>query len=127
MKSLTCLLALLAALPGSARAVSEPPTRQTLVTVKVSTSLPGLSPEAAETRLTNPLEQALRALSTLERMRSTSSEGRSVIWLQLRAATPLAALRQVRHQVSLAAPVLPAELKWPEVVESPDLGWPEPG
>ncbi len=42
----------------------------------------GSTPEEVETLITRPVEEALATLSGVERMRSTSSEGRSQIFLQ---------------------------------------------
>ena len=51
----------------------------TFPVVAVSTGLPGASPEEVETQVTKPVENSLASISNIEAIRSSSSEGVSVI------------------------------------------------
>jgi multidrug efflux pump subunit AcrB len=88
--------------------------------VQIRTTVAGISPEDAETRLTQPLELALQSLSSVARTRSVSSDGGSTVWVQVHAATGEEALRQVALRVEQAAPRLPTPREGPTLSLSHD-------
>src|SRR5688500_7976378 len=51
-------------------------------TVVVVTAAPGTSPQAVETEITNPIEDAVNTISGIDQMSSTSAEGVSSVTIQ---------------------------------------------
>ena len=83
--------------------------------VTVSTAWPGASTEDIESAITLPLEQALRTVSDLENMTSTSSQSISVISLEFPEGSDMGeATRRIEEQVNRVRN-LPAEAERPEV------------
>ncbi|MDY6878857.1 MAG: efflux RND transporter permease subunit [Thermodesulfobacteriota bacterium] len=84
----------------------------------VVTLYPGASPSEIESLVTTPLEEALSDLKDVDEMRSTSSEGVSVIVIDFEAESDLErSLQKVREEVSDARKDLPADAEDPEVNE----------
>jgi len=82
--------------------------------VAISTAYPGAGPEEVETSVTDPLEEALRTVAGVEKMRSTSSEGLSVIIMEFYIGYPLdRAAADVRDRVSTAVASLPRDVRDP--------------
>ena len=78
--------------------------------ILVYTMYGGVSPEDIETLLTRPIETELKAISGIKEIRSTSSEGISVIEVEFNPEVDLdTAIQKVREKVDLAKPELPGE------------------
>jgi multidrug efflux pump len=87
-------------------------------TVYVSTSLEGISPEDAERLLVKPLETELAALTGLDSMTGTASEGHASVQLEFEPGfDPDTALDKVREAVDRAAGELPGDASDPTVTE----------
>lgn len=87
-------------------------------TVYVSTSLEGISPEDAERLLVKPLETELAALTGLDSMTGTASEGHASVQLEFEPGfDPDTALDKVREAVDRAAGELPGDATDPTVTE----------
>jgi hydrophobic/amphiphilic exporter-1 (mainly G- bacteria), HAE1 family len=91
-------------------------------TVSVSVSNPGASPEEIETEITKKIEDAVNTISQLDEIRSTSSEGLSlvIITFELSKNGDVAA-QEVQNKVNLTLPDLPQSAKQP-VVQKFDPG-----
>jgi HME family heavy-metal exporter len=77
--------------------------------VTIMTEAPGLAPEEVETQVTFPLESALNGAEGVERVRSTSALGLSVVNLDFSWETPVRAARQtVQERLTSAQASLPA-------------------
>lgn len=84
----------------------------------VVTLFPGASPSEIESLVTTPLEEELSDLKDVKEMRSTSSEGVSVIAIDFEAEADLErSLQKVREKVTDAKKELPDEAEDPEVNE----------
>src|SRR6516165_7721673 len=91
-------------------------------TVSVSVSNPGASPEEIETEITKKIEDAVNTISQVDEIRSTSSEGLSlvIITFDLSKNGDVAA-QEVQNKVNLTLPDLPQSAKQP-VVQKFDPG-----
>jgi HAE1 family hydrophobic/amphiphilic exporter-1 len=91
-------------------------------TVSVSISNPGASPEEIETEITKKVEDAVNTISQIDEIRSTSSEGLSlvIITFELSKNGDVAA-QEVQNKVNLTVPDLPQSAKQP-VVQKFDPG-----
>jgi len=86
--------------------------------IYVSMKHDGISPEDAERLLVRPMEQELRSVAGVKEMRSTAYEGGANVTLEFDAGFDVdVALADVRRQVDLAKPDLPAETDEPLVKE----------
>ena len=86
--------------------------------VYVSTSLDGISPEDAERLLVRPLETELAALTGLNTMTGTGSEGHASVQLEFDPGFDAdTALDKVREAVDRAANELPSDATDPTVTE----------
>jgi hydrophobic/amphiphilic exporter-1 (mainly G- bacteria), HAE1 family len=82
----------------------------------VTTVLPGAAPQEVETEITDKIEEALNTISGIEELRSTSSEGVSVVIVQFDLARDLdGAAQDVRDKLNLALPLLPKDIEQPVV------------
>ncbi|MBG0765429.1 MAG: efflux RND transporter permease subunit, partial [Tissierellales bacterium] len=74
----------------------------------VSTSYPGVSPEEIENLVTKPLENSLTTVGNIDTLTSISSEGSSLIILQLEFGTDMdfAAL-EMREKIDMVKGFLP--------------------
>ena len=83
----------------------------TIPYVFVNTTYEGVSPQDMEKLITLPLERKLKGLSDVEELRSTSSEGQSVVAIKFLPKVDIDdALQKVRDKVDQAKPDLPADL-----------------
>ncbi|PWU01690.1 MAG: AcrB/AcrD/AcrF family protein [Terriglobia bacterium] len=91
-------------------------------TVAVTVSNPGASPEEIETEITKKIEDAVNTISQVDEVRSTSSEGLSlvIITFELSKNGDVAA-QEVQNKINLAVPQLPQSAKTP-VVQKFDPG-----
>src|SRR5215467_15366133 len=91
-------------------------------TVIVTIVNPGASPEEIETEITKKIEDAVNTISQVDEIRSTSSEGLSlvIITFDLSKNGDVAA-QEVQNKVNLTLPGLPQSAKQP-VVQKFDPG-----
>jgi HAE1 family hydrophobic/amphiphilic exporter-1 len=91
-------------------------------TVSVTVSNPGASPQEIETEITKKIEDAVNTISQIDEIRSTSSEGLSlvIITFELSKNGDVAA-QEVQNKVNLTLPDLPQSAKQP-VVQKFDPG-----
>ncbi len=85
-------------------------------TVAVIISNPGASPEEIETEISRKVEDAVNTISQIDEVRSTSSEGQSLVLIQfdLSKNGDIAA-QEVQNKVNLIIPQLPETAKQPIV------------
>lgn len=86
--------------------------------IYVTMSLEGVSPDDAERLLARPMEQQLRTIEGLKEFRSLTYQGGASVVLEFHAGYDIdKALDDVREQVDLAKPDLPADADEPFVQE----------
>jgi multidrug efflux pump subunit AcrB len=85
-------------------------------TIVVTTRLPGAAPEEVETEITDKIEEAVNTISGIDELRSTSSEGVSLVIVAflLEKDADIAA-QEVRDRVNRALPLLPKTVQQPTV------------
>ena len=85
-------------------------------TVVVTTRLPGAAPEEVETEITDKIEEAVNTISSIDELRSNSSEGVSqvIISFLLEKDADIAA-QEVRDRVNRVLPLLPRTIEQPTV------------
>lgn len=85
--------------------------------VAVLTPYTGASPEAVETEITRPIEEAVNTLSGIDAVTSTSSAGHSTVVLEFTLETDGAvAAQDVRDKLAAIADQLPAAADTPQVL-----------
>jgi len=90
--------------------------------VTITTTYPGADPETMETKVADPIEEAVNSLSGIEQLRSTSLEGVAQVFVQFNLDVNLdAAAQDVRDRVASIQRNLPAGAEAP-IVEKLDLG-----
>lgn len=84
--------------------------------ISVLTTYPGVGPEEMETLVTRPVESAVARVNAIERVESTSSEGRSRVSLRFEWGYDLeAATNDVRASLERIRPLLPDDVDPPIV------------
>lgn len=84
--------------------------------ILVYTIYGGVTPEDIETLITRPIETEIKSISGIKEIRSTSSEGISVIEVEFNPEVDLdTAIQKVRERVDLAKPELPEEADEPRI------------
>ena len=85
-------------------------------TVVVTTRLPGAAPEEVETEISDKIEEAVNTISSIDELRSNSSEGVSqvIISFLLEKDADIAA-QEVRDRVNRVLPLLPRNIDQPTV------------
>jgi HAE1 family hydrophobic/amphiphilic exporter-1 len=85
-------------------------------TVVVTTRLPGAAPEEVETEITDKIEEAVNTISSIDELRSNSSEGVSqvIISFLLEKDADIAA-QEVRDRINRVLPLLPRTIEQPTV------------
>ncbi|HOX37291.1 MAG TPA: efflux RND transporter permease subunit [Candidatus Brocadiia bacterium] len=90
----------------------------TIPIVNVTTNYRGVSAQDMETSVTMQLEKKLKGLKDLDEMRSTSSEGMSVVSLKFMPETDVdVALQRVRDKVDQAKGDIPSDADEPTITE----------
>ncbi len=85
-------------------------------TVIVSTVQPGAAPEQIETEVTDKIEEAVNTISGIDELRSTSSEGVSIVQIGfLLDKDGDVAAQEVRDKVNGVLPLLPKTIQQPRV------------
>ncbi len=87
-------------------------------TITIYTTYEGVAPEDIETLITRPIEEQVGSISGIERMRSLSSQGASVIKLYFKWGTDLyVAESDVRKKLEFVRNTLPRDADQPIVYE----------
>ena len=88
--------------------------------VTIKTVLIGADPETMETRVTDPMEQAVNSLSSIKKLQSTSMEGVSVVVIEFELEKNIdVAYQEVQQKVSSIRAELPQDVKDP-IIEKVD-------
>ena len=88
-------------------------------TVSVSTSYAGASAEVIESRITEPIEQQLAGIQGVERINSTSRDGRSNVTVEFALDRDIdVAANDVRDRVSRAQGALPDQADPPQIAKA---------
>ena len=84
--------------------------------IVVTTVQPGAAPEQIETEITDKIEEAVNTISGIDELRSTSSEGVSIVNISflLDKDTDVAA-QEVRDKINSVLPLLPRTVEQPRV------------
>ena len=84
--------------------------------VNVMVPYPGAGPEEVETLVTRPIEDAVAGINGVKRVISTSTEGLSMVGIELRLEIdPQAATAEVREKVAAIRARLPEQIKDPTI------------
>src|SRR4030065_452486 len=84
--------------------------------VNINVVYPGASPEEVETLVTRPIEDAVAGINGVKRVISTSTEGLSMVGIELRLEIdPQAATAEVREKVAAIRARLPEEINEPMI------------
>jgi hydrophobic/amphiphilic exporter-1 (mainly G- bacteria), HAE1 family len=85
-------------------------------TITITTRLPGAAPEEVETEITDKIEEAVNTISGIDELRSTSSEGVSLVFVTFVLERDLAeASQDVRDKINRALPELPDNIEQPTI------------
>src|SRR6266446_434547 len=85
-------------------------------TIVVTTVQPGAAPEQIETEVTDKIEEAVNTISGIDELRSTSSEGVSIVMIGfLLDKDSDVAAQEVRDKVNSVLPRLPRTIQQPRV------------
>jgi HAE1 family hydrophobic/amphiphilic exporter-1 len=84
--------------------------------VLITTRLPGAAPAEIETEITDKIEEAVNTISGIEELRSTSSEGTSLVTVQFELERDLdTAAQDVRDKINRVLPLLPRTIDQPTI------------
>ncbi|HEX2490670.1 MAG TPA: efflux RND transporter permease subunit, partial [Blastocatellia bacterium] len=85
-------------------------------TITITTRLPGAAPQEIETEITDKIEEAVNTISGIDELRSTSSEGVSLVFVTFELERELdAAAQDVRDKINRALPNLPDGIEQPTI------------
>ena len=98
------------------RLVVERFPRVEFPTITVTTRLPGAAPQEVETEITDKIEEAVNTISGIDELRSTSSEGVSLVFVSFDLERDLdEAAQDVRDKINRALPNLPRTIEQPTI------------
>lgn len=98
------------------RLVVERFPRVEFPTITVTTRLPGAAPQEIETEITDKIEEAVNTISGIDELRSTSSEGVSLVFVSFDLERDLdEAAQDVRDKINRALPNLPRTIEQPTI------------
>jgi hydrophobic/amphiphilic exporter-1 (mainly G- bacteria), HAE1 family len=84
--------------------------------ITITTRLPGAAPQEIETEISDKIEQSVNTISGIEELRSTSSEGVSLVFVTFDLDRDLdSAAQDVRDKVNTILPLLPRGIDQPTV------------
>jgi HAE1 family hydrophobic/amphiphilic exporter-1 len=85
-------------------------------TITVTTRLPGAAPQEIETEITDKIEESVNTISGIDELRSTSSEGVSLVFVTFELERDLdEAAQDVRDKINRALPNLPKTIEQPTI------------
>ncbi len=85
-------------------------------TITITTRLPGAAPQEVETEITDKIEEAVNTISGIDELRSTSSEGVSLVFVTFELERDLdSAAQDVRDKINRALPELPDNIEQPTI------------
>src|SRR5499426_3593425 len=85
-------------------------------TITITTRLPGAAPQEIETEITDKIEEAVNTISGIDELRSTSSEGVSLVFVTFELERDLdGAAQDVRDKINRALPNLPDNIEQPTI------------
>jgi multidrug efflux pump len=117
---ISLILVILGVMAASSMTVREYPAVER-PTVSISTSYRGAASDIVERRVTQALEDQLAGISGINKMSSTSMDGRSAINIEFQADVDIdAAANDVRDRVSRILNILPEEADPPIVAKQND-------
>ncbi|MEK6301480.1 MAG: efflux RND transporter permease subunit [Acidobacteriota bacterium] len=98
------------------RLVVERFPRVEFPTITITTRLPGAAPQEVETEITDKIEEAVNTISGIDELRSTSSEGVSLVFVSFDLERDLdEAAQDVRDKINRALPNLPRTIEQPTI------------
>jgi HAE1 family hydrophobic/amphiphilic exporter-1 len=84
--------------------------------ITITTRLPGAAPQEIETEITDKIEESVNTISGIEELRSNSSEGVSLVYVQFELERDLdSAAQDVRDKINRVLPLLPRTIEQPTV------------
>ncbi|MEZ5290975.1 MAG: efflux RND transporter permease subunit [Vicinamibacterales bacterium] len=87
-----------------------------LPTVIITTAQPGAAPEQIETEITDKIEEAVNTISGIDELRSTSSEGVSLVIVSFVLEKDVdVAAQEVRDKINRVIPLLPRTVLQPTI------------
>ncbi|MBO0859890.1 MAG: efflux RND transporter permease subunit [Chloracidobacterium sp.] len=85
-------------------------------TITITTRLQGAAPQEVETEITDKIEEAVNTISGIDELRSTSSEGVSLVYVTFELERSLdEAAQDVRDKINRALPELPDNIDQPTI------------
>ncbi len=85
-------------------------------TITITTRLPGAAPQEVETEITDKIEESVNTISGIDELRSTSSEGVSLVFVTFELERDLdEAAQDVRDKINRALPELPDNIEQPTI------------
>ncbi|MFY9558414.1 MAG: efflux RND transporter permease subunit [Blastocatellia bacterium] len=98
------------------RLVVERFPRVEFPTITITTRFPGAAPQEVETEITDKIEEAVNTISGIDELRSTSSEGVSLVFVAFDLERNLDdAAQDVRDKINRALPNLPRTIEQPTI------------
>ncbi len=98
------------------RLVVERFPRVEFPTITITTRLPGAAPQEVETEITDKIEEAVNTISGIDELRSTSSEGVSLVFVSFELERDLdEAAQDVRDKINRVLPDLPQTIDQPTI------------
>jgi hydrophobic/amphiphilic exporter-1 (mainly G- bacteria), HAE1 family len=84
--------------------------------ITITTRLPGAAPEEVETEVTDKIEESVNTISGIDELRSTSTEGVSLVFVTFKLEKNAdVAAQEVRDKVDLAIPNMPKDIEQPTI------------